>query len=163
MLKISLDIAKKVYDEIKKKISLSTYVVGSVRRELSIVKDIDIIVIQSQSQVSKYLIPLLDCVKSSGERYISGIYIYKGLKIPIDFWIVKKSELPFSMLHFTGPKSYNIRLRYHVKKKYGYKLNNYGLYYKDSSKKVYGSGSIKNEKDLVKFIDTTYYEPKYRH
>lgn len=55
-----------------------------------------------------------------------------------------------------GPKSYNIRIRRYVKENYGYLLNQHGLFYANSNKRV---RHFKSEKELIDFIGTTYYKP----
>lgn len=62
------------------------------------------------------------------------------------------------MLQWTGPKSYNIRLRKYVKDR-GYLLNQHGIF--KNGKKI--AIDFKTEKDIINFIGTTYYEPSKRH
>ena len=62
------------------------------------------------------------------------------------------------MMQYTGPKSYNIRIRKYVKNK-GWLLNQYGIFYAGTNNIVKGSDNIKSEKDITKFIGTNYYHP----
>ena len=98
-------------------------------------------------------------IKKFGDQIINGIYYYNDKPILIDFFVTTKKELPYSMLQWTGPKSYNIRIRRYVKNTYGYLLNQHGLYYAGTDNIVSGTSKIKTEKELINFIGTTYYDP----
>jgi DNA polymerase/3'-5' exonuclease PolX len=158
---ISCNDAIHIYNTIKKYIPLPTYLVGSVRRESPIVNDIDIIVITNKTESPiNYIKNILYKINRQGERIVSGLYAYKSKSVLIDFFICNKQELPYSMIQYTGPKSYNIRIRRYVKKQYNWLLNQYGIFYADRPHiRVNGSANLKTEKNVINFIGITYYNP----
>jgi DNA polymerase/3'-5' exonuclease PolX len=150
-----------IYNIIKNKLPCKSYVVGSIRRNSEYINDIDILVVNNKNIDIIPYIPFT--IIRKGSHIISGIYAYNGKKIIIDIFITSREELPFAMLQYTGPKSYNIRLRYYIKNTYGWLLNQHGLFYQNNpTKKVVGSNKIKTEKQLIAFIGTTYYAPELR-
>lgn len=149
-----------VYKIIKNKLSCKSYVAGSIRRKNEYINDIDIVIITSKNIDLSFIFTK---VIRMGNSIISGVFIYKNKKVMIDIFITTREELPFAMLQYTGPKSYNIRIRHYVKKTYGWLLNQYGIFYQNNpSKRVIGSSKIKTEKQLIEFIGTTYYPPELR-
>ena len=61
------------------------------------------------------------------------------------------------MLHHTGSKTFNIKIRVHAKKM-GLKLNQYGIF--KSNKKI--SKKFKSERDILSYIGVKYLTPKER-
>ena len=105
---------------------------------------------------------IFDKIEKFGDQIINGIYYHNDKPILIDFFITTKQELPYSMLQWTGPKTYNMRIRRYVRDQLGYLLNQHGLFYAGTNKKVSGTSHIKTEKDIINFIGTTYYRPYER-
>jgi DNA polymerase/3'-5' exonuclease PolX len=160
---ITLQQGHKIYEEIKKKIKIKSYIAGSIRRNEPIAYDIDIIIIpNSNNNLLEIMSNLFTKIHRFGDKIINGTYIYKGIHVLVDFFITTKEELPYSLLQYTGPKSYVIRIRKYVKQKYNYKLNQYGLFYATNNNKVKGTSHISTEKELINFIGTTYYLPENR-
>lgn len=164
---MSLQEARQVYKSISKKLPFKTYVAGSIRREQERVNDIDIILVlgnnKTAASVKPYMEKIFHKIERFGDRIINGICYYNDHKVLVDFFIVKKEDLPYAMLQYTGPKRYNIRLRKYVKDE-GMLLNQYGLFYSNKPDiRVRGSTNIKTEKELIRFIGTTYYQPWDRH
>jgi DNA polymerase (family 10) len=157
---MSLQEAKQVYNNIKKKLGCITYIAGSVRRKQERVSDIDIIITNLTENLKEKIKNIFYKIERFGEKIITGIYMHNNHKVLVDIFIVSKQELPYAMLQYTGPKAYNIRIRKYVKDR-GYLLNQYGLFYSDNKEMV--TNNIKTEKDLIKFIGTTYYKPEDRH
>lgn len=81
----------------------------------------------------------------------------KSKYMRMDLFKTTDEELPFAMLHWTGSKSFNIRVRAHAKKK-GYKLNQYGLFNK-AGNKIKAS----TEKEILSAIGVTYKPPELRN
>ena len=75
-----------------------------------------------------------------------------------DSWALTKKELPYSLLHFTGPKEFNIAMRKKAKIN-GFKLNQYGLYNQKTGGLV---KNIKTEQDIFEKIDFEYKAPDER-
>jgi DNA polymerase (family 10) len=44
-----------------------------------------------------------------------------------DLFLATRAERPYALFHYTGPASYNVRVRAHAKR-LGFRLNQYGLF-----------------------------------
>lgn len=156
-------------NNIKNYIFKSIEIVGSLRRGVDPVKDIDLLLVLPDDVELKFVeIRKNDHIKlekiiSSGDRFTSIIVKdkKKNTKIDIDLFRTDKKNYAFALFHFTGPKEYNIRIREHVKTR-GYLLNQYGLFYRSSKKRVRGSEKIKTERSLAKFIGVSFKTPHDR-
>lgn len=155
---LTLEEGKKIYNKIKKQLPFPSYVAGSIRRENPTITDIDIIIIPGSRDLTDIMTSIFDKIEKFGEQIINGVYYYKDKPVLIDFFITTKKELPYSMLQWTGPKTYNIRIRRYVKDQLGYLLNQHGLYYHNTEKRIPGT-NFKTEKEIIKFLGTTYYHP----
>lgn len=159
---LTLNEGKKIFNLIKKKLPFPSYVAGSIRRENDYVNDIDIVIIPGNYKYKPLIESILATIKRNGDTLINGIYYYNDRKVLIDFFITTQESFPYAMMQYTGPKSYNIRIRRYVKQQHKWKLNQYGIFYLNKLEKVRGSNKIKTEKDINKFIGTTYYHPRDR-
>jgi DNA polymerase/3'-5' exonuclease PolX len=88
-----------------------------------------------------------------------GIFKFKNTIGRIDVRFVDKESWPFALLYFTGPKSFNIKMRNQAKEEGYEKLNEYGLYLLDG-RPVEG---IKNEEDIFDFLGMDYVDPDERY
>lgn len=137
----------------------SPILVGSLRRKEKIVGDIDLLLIDDIDQtVSDEILTLLKSkinnkIISAGNKKISLNYM--GIQIDI-FFTLRKHLIP-AVVHFTGSKVFNIRIR-KLAKELGYsKLNQYGLYDADGNEV-----KIKSEKHLFKLLGLKYLKPEDR-
>jgi DNA polymerase (family X) len=129
-----------------------TIIVGSLRRKLPKVKDIDFLIIGDHSKDILNKLNIKDVIIiSSGSKSI--MLTYK--KIRVDLFFTALSNIIPALLHYTGSKTFNIRIRKHAKNM-GYKLNQYGLYKND--KKI----KLRNEKDIFKILNIEYKNPEDR-
>lgn len=156
---ITLKDGKKIFTKIKKYLPFPAYIAGSIRREEPYINDIDIVIIPGNKDLTKIMTSIFYKIEKFGDHIINGIYYYNDKPVLIDFFITIKKELPYAMLQYTGPKGYNIRIRKYVKDQYGYLLNQYGIFYAGTNKRVIGTSNFKSEKDIIDFIGTTYYKP----
>ena len=159
---LTLAEGKRVFAKIKKMLPFPAYVAGSIRREKPLINDIDIIIIPGTRDLSNIMSSIFDKIERFGDYLINGIYYYGDIPVLVDFFITTRQELPYCMLQYTGPKTYNMRIRRYVRDKYGYLLNQYGLFYAGTDRKVQGTASFKTEKEIINFIGTTYYKPPDR-
>lgn len=107
--------------------------VGSFRRGLPTIKDLDILI---ESNSDEETIKIIDKFEQVGLLLINLNAGYKmrryqashnGITINIDLKFVASESFGSAMIHFTGPASLNISTRAQCKK-LGYTLNEYGLY-----------------------------------
>ena len=151
------------------------WIAGSVRRNAhkttGDTKDLDILLVLPNSQrdkkphlalaVSKKPNIVLRHSYASGNRRRSFIVGYGKKNYRVDMFLAYDDELPYALYHHTGSSRYNIRIRAHAKSQ-GWKLNQYGLYDAKTGTRLHGSGRIKSEYDLARFIGVTPREPKDR-
>ena len=128
--------------------------VGSLRRKESVVNDIDLLIVGDYS--NDILIKLKNDkdikILSAGSKTI--MLIYK--KNRVDLFFTSEENLIPALLHHTGSKIFNIRMRKQAKD-LGYKLNQYGLF-NNEGKKI----KVKNEKDIFKILEMKYKKPEER-
>jgi DNA polymerase (family 10) len=91
----------------------------------------------------------------TGQHMFMGDAIINGRKILVDLFFTTRSHYACALMHHTGPKSYNIRVRKVAKDK-GYKLNQYDLMKHKQKVKV------KTEKDICRKLHIHYYVPSLR-
>lgn len=133
-------------------------VAGSVRREKSMIADIDMVCLATAEDYEKFLdklAQLFDTI-SRGE-YKASFMIDRANNIQLDIILTNEEEYPYQMLYLTGSKEYNIKMRHQAKVK-GLKLNQTGLVRPDGSK-VKG---ITTEQGVTAYLGIGYVEPKYR-
>jgi DNA polymerase/3'-5' exonuclease PolX len=159
---ITLEEGYKIFNRIKKKLPFPAYVAGSIRRESPLLNDIDIIIIPGSRDLTDIMLSIFEKIEKFGDQIINGVYRYHDIPVLIDFFITTRKELPYSMIQWTGPKTYNMRIRKYVRDNYGWLLNQHGLFYHDTNKHVTGTSNLKTEKEIINFIGTTYYKPYER-
>lgn len=158
---------KRVSDMYRRSVSdliLKWEIVGSYRRGKKIMGDIDILVICNLKNVSKIInkISSMKKFKStlvSGKRKFSFITLPKDIQVDIRFF--KMIEYPYARLYFTGNRKFSI----HARRKaisMGLRLNEYGLYYRDSGKKVIIRDASEKKILLYLGINSKYINPKNR-
>jgi DNA polymerase/3'-5' exonuclease PolX len=88
----------------------------------------------------------------------SLIISYKSKNIKVDIFRTAKSCMGAALLHHTGSKNFNIRVRAQAKR-LGYKLSQFGLF--DSSGKVVAGANT--ERAILAKINVTYISPEERN
>ncbi len=137
----------------------SRYIVGSLRRQASQTKDIDILIVLPDSAgligrkgprlLQAYLVKakrgdrcrIASAISGGSRRRSFYVEWEEGksngtrrtLRIQVDLFSALRKEFPYAMLHHTGSATFNIRVRAKAKSK-GYLLNQEGLYYRRASK-----------------------------
>lgn len=152
---------------------------GSYRRKAPVIKDVDLVTTHSLADTVRDIIRLrkdsqlpFDILGeySSGDKKKSMIIKYSGGKgsttgdvyLRLDLFKTTEEELPFAMLHWTGSKTFNIRIRAHAKKQ-GYKLNQYGLFKLSNGGKPRKSIPAASEREIMNIIGVTYKPPELRN
>jgi DNA polymerase (family 10) len=140
--------------------------VGSYRREDPPFNDIDILsvvdinlIIEAINKCSQ-LLNVVSIMAHGIERSTLIVNPAKQTDIfyQIDIFYTPADELYFALLHHTGSKLYNIRVRASAKKQ-GYLLNQHGLF-KDGKNKI--NVKFNSEGEILKYLGLTVREPKDR-
>lgn len=128
--------------------------VGSLRRKEPIVSDIDLLIVGDSSAdvLDKLRTDSNVTILSAGTKTI----MLKYKTVRVDLFFASKDDVIPAVLHYTGSKTFNIRMRKHAKD-LGYKLNQYGLY-NNKGKKI----KITTEKQIFKLLGVDYKKPEDR-
>lgn len=135
-------------------------IVGSYRRNLPTIKDIDIIALCPDVDTWNDVIDSLEndenyVRKVRGDLIVRGTY--KGVELDINRVTISNDYVPF-MLYRTGSTENNIKMRSIAKNK-GMILNEHGLYRQDGT---LVSDSSWTEKDYYNALSIEYKEPYQR-
>lgn len=139
----------------------SVQFLGSYRRKSEYVADIDIIVLKKDyKETLDSLVRMFDGIKVtvSGETKTSFI-INNNNNTVIDVVVVPEVSIPFSVLHFTGSASHNIKLR-NIAKNKGWLLNQYGIYNSTTNERLFLD--IISEEDIFTKLGVPYVSPEKR-
>lgn len=161
-------------------------VVGSYRRNVSTSGDIDILMYVEddvqRTDKKSYLNEVVKTMQNEGYVPDDGVFALGEKKFMgmcklkssdtyrrLDILITTKKEYPFSILYFTGSKSFNILMREQANK-VGLVLNEKGFtqYNKKTKDKedfyeTVKNKIIKNEKDIFDILKIKYTEPENRY
>ena len=127
---------------------------GSIRQGKEMIGDIDIVVIPKDDAAV-----FLEDVKSiieyeyGGTKKIFGMFQGR----PINIFVTSKPSYGASLYQCTGPMKYNLRMRMLAKKK-GMKLNEYGLWNRESGEQLAGE----SEASIFEVLGISYKEPTAR-
>lgn len=127
---------------------------GSIRQGKERVGDIDVVVIPN-IEPDQFLEACKEIVEYEygGKKKIFGMYMER----PINIFVTTEESYGACMYQMTGPTTYNLRMRSSAKRR-GFKLNEYGLYDRDSGEYVAG----KSEEDIFAALSMTYKTPEER-
>ena len=160
-----------------------TYIVGSVRRKVPTVKDLDLLVVRPSKPSdtksttreilrSMRLRPVshpkvkIMTVYARGSRKCGMVVRYRfgatTRYFHTDVFLATSKEKPFALFHWTGDTIYNVRTRA-LAKKHGMLLNQYGLFDAKTRKPVPSSEKIRTEKDLATMLGVSYRTPEQRN
>ena len=163
----------KIYNEIKKHISIYSIVCGSYRRGKEISHDIDILLCDDRLQtlndvkesnrlfktikkLKKEKIITDDITSDQVKTKYMGFATYKGKKYRIDIRLIPKESLYTAIVYFTGSYEHNIKMR-NKAKKLAYKLSEYGIF------NVMGKMvTINSEQEVFSALKMKYIEPYER-
>jgi DNA polymerase (family X) len=138
-------------------------IVGSLRRKLETIGDIDLLIASPSAEpIMKAFIsqPSVAKVIGQGETKAS-IKLDSGIQA--DLRIVPEKQFGFAMAHLTGSKEHNIRMRELALKK-GWSLSEYGLIAKNPQKKGPFDGIKRaiSEREIYEVLGLSYIEPEMR-
>ena len=129
-------------------------IVGSIRQGKDMIGDIDIVVIPKISP-AEFLEKCKDIIEYEygGKKKIFGMFMDR----PINIFVTDKSGYGACTYQMTGPAKYNIQMRGLAKRK-GFRLNEYGLYNRESGDYVAGA----TERSIFEALNLEYLEPIQR-
>ncbi len=152
--------------------------VGSYRRELPKINDLDIVTLSNLTLYNVNLRAIAQVQKTlpggpafeilgqyaAGEKKISYLLklnaiITKGetVNIRVDIFNTTMNELPFALMHHTGSKHFNIKTRVAANNRGNLILNQYGLFDSNGNPTV-----VKGEKGIFEALNLPFKEPKDR-
>jgi DNA polymerase (family 10) len=130
---------------------------GSARRRKETVGDLDILVstIKPEEVVDRFVsMPRVSRVISQGTTRST---VKVGPRLQVDLRVVPLPSYGAALQYFTGSKEHNIKLRT-IAVKQGYKLNEYGLFERETDEKVAGE----NEEGIYQALGMSWIEPELR-
>lgn len=158
LLSYAENIASSVVEWIKNEPSVEKIdVLGSLRRRVATVGDIDIAVgtnkpIEVIERFVQY--PNIQKIIEKGD-VTSSILLPNNVQV--DILVMNPESYGNALQHFTGSKNHNIALR-EYSKKIGYSMSEHGIKNIKTGKMT----GIKTEKELYEFLDLKYVEPELR-
>jgi DNA polymerase (family 10) len=132
-------------------------IAGSLRRMKETIGDLDILISSKNPEtIMQYFVsyPEVAQVLAKGTTK-SSVLLNDNLQV--DLRVVDEKSYGAALQYFTGSKDHNVTLRGLAIRK-GYKLNEYGLFDKNTEKYIAG----KTEEDIYKKIGFSYIEPELR-
>ncbi|MDO8664931.1 MAG: DNA polymerase/3'-5' exonuclease PolX [Candidatus Liptonbacteria bacterium] len=141
-------------------------VAGSARRHKETIGDVDILAVSSKPKaVMDFFVDMPEVIRvyARGETK-SAIKMKSG--IDVDLRVVPRESYGAALSYFTGSKDHNVALR-QIAIKYGYKLNEYGLFSAKGGSASGGKGKEvqiagKTEEEIYKALGMDYIEPEMR-
>jgi DNA polymerase (family 10) len=140
------------YEDIEK-----VNVAGSLRRMKETIGDVDILASsKNPDKVMNYFVNYPEVQEILAKGRTKSSVILKD-NIQVDLRVVEHKSYGAALQYFTGSKEHNVTLRSYAIKK-GFKLNEYGLFDKDTEKFIAG----KTEEEIYEKIGFPYIEPELR-
>ena len=130
---------------------------GSSRRRKETIGDLDVLVSSLRpDEVAEWFVsmPRVSRVISKGTTRST---IVVGVRLQVDLRVVPPDSYGSALQYFTGSKEHNIKLRT-IAVKMGYKLNEYGLFDRDSDRRVAGE----TEEEIYRILGMNWMEPELR-
>jgi len=132
-------------------------VAGSIRRGKPDPKDVDILLIPKSKgaweQIKKYGERQKNHMRLKGDKIIS----FWKHGVQVDVYVTEPKGYGSMAMFLTGPSGYNIGLRIIAKKK-GMKLNQYGLFNRETGEMIAG----KTEESVYQALGKAYKKPSLR-
>ncbi|MHA1651746.1 MAG: DNA polymerase/3'-5' exonuclease PolX [Candidatus Helarchaeota archaeon] len=158
LLGVILPIANRIYKDLKslkevKQISLA----GSIRRWKETIRDIDILVTSEKPEKVMQVFTSLELVKEVVLKGPTKSTIIVTRDIQVDLRVVEDESYGAALQYFTGSKEHNVALRT-LCSQMGFKLNEYGLFLKDTEKKIAGE----TEEEIYKTLGMAWIPPELR-
>lgn len=129
-------------------------IAGSIRQGKEMVGDVDLVVLPNMP-VSEFIEKVKEVIEYEygGDKKIFGMYLGR----PVNIFITDAESYGACLYQSTGPAMYNVHKRRLAKTK-GYKLNEYGLFNRETGEKVAGA----TEESIFKALGWSYKIPTER-
>ncbi len=163
-LPVAHDLAMQVIEYIKKHPHVGEVeALGSLRRWVSTIGDIDLVAIATEEHFSSVIehfvkFPGAAKIEAQGDNKAS-IILANGRRI--DLRVVEKGVYGSMIQYFTGSKAHNIKLRELALKK-GYSISEYGIGDKSEKGTTGRSRTFASEKDFYEFLGVDWIPPEIR-
>jgi DNA polymerase/3'-5' exonuclease PolX len=155
-----IQLAEKLLHQCLDPLGIEFEIAGSYRRGKANSGDIDILVIDNPDMdVLNTVVqcPLFRYRLAQGEKKFLGVGLIDQLHRRIDVELVQPQHYPFAIVYFTGPGSFNVKMREYAAH-HGLRLNEKGLF--GSEGEFYPAQS---EKDLFHILGLKYLTPEERN
>jgi DNA polymerase (family 10) len=154
--KTTLSEGIKIAEQLEKdlrKICTTVKTAGSIRQGKEMVGDIDIVVIPKDPDTFYDAVKELIDFEYGATKKIFGMYKTR----PINIFVTTNESYGACLYQCTGPAIYNIHKRQMAKRK-GFKLNEYGLFDRETNVQVAGH----TEQSIFDYLEWDYREPNNR-
>ncbi|MBE3121283.1 MAG: DNA polymerase/3'-5' exonuclease PolX [Thermoplasmata archaeon] len=132
-------------------------IAGSLRRMKETIGDLDILISSKNPEtVMEYFVSYPDVAQVLAKGTTKSSVLLND-NLQVDLRVVEEKSYGAALQYFTGSKDHNITLRGLAIRK-GYKLNEYGLFDKNTEKYIAG----KTEEEIYKKVGFPYIEPELR-
>ena len=150
--KDGVEIALQLQNELNE-ICSKTTIAGSIRQGKEMIGDVDIVVIPKDPDTFYEKVKDIIEFEYGATKKIFGMYKER----PINIFITNNESYGACLYQCTGPAVYNIHKRQMAKRK-GYKLNEYGLFDRETNVQVAGD----TEESIFEYLEWEYREPNKR-
>ena len=157
MLSTALSIARDMVTRLSSLPSVEkAQIAGSLRRKKEMVGDIDLLVVSnSHQQVTESFLKFPEIREVIAKGSKTSVILELGIQV--DLRVVKPESFSAALLHFTGSKEHNTKLRSLALRK-GLRLNEYGIINLDDGEIIYPQ----SEKEIYKELGMPYIIPEIR-
>ncbi|RLF36087.1 MAG: DNA polymerase/3'-5' exonuclease PolX [Thermoplasmata archaeon] len=132
-------------------------IAGSLRRMKETIGDIDILASSDNpDKVMNYFVEYSDVQRVLLKGSTKTSVVLKD-DLQVDLRVVKEESFGSALQYFTGSKEHNVKMR-GIAIKQGFKLNEYGLFDKETNEYIVG----KDEKEIYNKLGLMYIEPELR-
>lgn len=138
--------------------------VGSYRRGKSTLGDIDVLSTGLPMSTILHQIERAYDVKgyvAKGQTKATLLVVLKTHVRHVDIFVTNESSYPYALLHFTGSKFFNMKLRA-IAKQQGYTLSEHGLRLSQHTQSTGPHIEAKKEDDIFKQLGLTWISPEHR-
>jgi len=149
---VAVNLSLKLTTELRK-ICKKVTVAGSIRQGKDMIGDVDVVVIPTNTSTFYDDVKNIIEFEYGGKKKIFGMYEGR----PINIFVTDAECFGACLYQSTGPAKYNIQMRGLAKRK-GFKLNEYGLFNRETNEKVAGS----TEHEIFEAMNMTFLEPSNR-